>query len=240
MQLNDCLFIYVPERKGIGHRGPKFASSPVLQLRATCPINFKRFSNERKLLITQFARQEFPWIFYRPPVFPRGVEWQIEKGWERMRARPVTMGWWLRRSRGQTMLARLCRKKKKKRGTSEHFIKILLRRLKEGKKKTSIINPCFIISLQLSIKDRLLEISLLLSYLYIGITYIYTWLKDRTLWFYVLLSWREEEKNKEINSSFCFHRSGKNGAVESLHRWSRERERIVIFQEVGSQVEKVF
>lgn len=77
------------------------------------------------------------------------------------------------RSRGQTMLARLCRKKKKKRGTSEHFIKILLRRLKEGKKKTSIINPCFIISLQLSIKDRLLEISLLLSYLYIGITYIY-------------------------------------------------------------------
>lgn len=145
-----------------------------------------------------------------------------------------------RRSRGQTMLARLCRKKKKKRGTSEHFIKILLRRLKEGKKKTSIINPCFIISLQLSIKDRLLEISLLLSYLYIGITYIYTWLKDRTLWFYVLLSWREEEKNKEINSSFCFHRSGKNGAVESLHRWSRERERIVIFQEVGSQVEKVF
>lgn len=78
-----------------------------------------------------------------------------------------------RRSRGQTMLARLCRKKKKKRGTSEHFIKILLRRLKEGKKKTSIINPCFIISLQLSIKDRLLEISLLLSYLYIGITYMY-------------------------------------------------------------------
>lgn len=57
-RLNDCLFMYSgrrgwpwPEFRAVSGRRP--AATP-----ATCPINFKRFPNERKLLITQSARQE--------------------------------------------------------------------------------------------------------------------------------------------------------------------------------------